>query len=80
MVNTHEIQLGVIEFETLRDNNYIIIEVNDIEVNDYILFKQVEKSDLQATETGLFMMTQVTKIIKNDGLKVSYGLLIVNKL
>lgn len=80
MVNTHEIQLGVMEFETLRDNNYIIIEVNDIEVNDYILFKQVEKSDLQATETGLFMMTQVTKIIKNDGLKAGYGLLIVNKL
>lgn len=80
MVNTHEIQLGVMEFETLRDNNYIIIEVNDIEVNDYILFKQVEKSDLQATETGLFMMTQVTKIIMNDGLKVGYGLLIVNKL
>lgn len=80
MVNTHEIQLGVMEFETLRDNNYIIIEVNNIEVNDYILFKQVEKSDLQATETGLFMMTQVTKIIKNDGLKVGYGLLIVNKL
>lgn len=80
MVNTHEIQLGVMEFETLRDNNYIIIEVNDIEVNDYILFKQVEKSDLQATETGLFMMAQVTKIIKNDGLKAGYGLLIVNKL
>lgn len=80
MVNTHEIQLGVIEFETFRDNNYIIIEVNDIEVNDYILFKQVEKSDLQVIETGLFMMTQVTKIIKNDGLKVGYGLLIVNKL
>lgn len=80
MVNTHELQLGVIEFENLRDNNYIIIEVNGIEVNDYILFKQVEKSDLQATETGLFMMTQVTKIIKNDGLKVGYGLLIVNKL
>ena len=80
MVNTHEIQLGVMEFETLRDNNYIIIEVNDIEVNDYILFKQVEKSDLQATETGLFMMTQVAKIIKNDGLKAGYGLLIVNKL
>lgn len=80
MVNTHEIQLGVMEFETLRDNNYIIIEVNDIEVNDYILFKQVEKSEPQATETGLFMMTQVTKIIKNDGLKIGYGLLIVNKL
>lgn len=80
MVNTHEIQLGVMEFEALRDNNYIIIEVNDIEVNDYILFKQVEKSELQATETGLFVMTQVTKIIKNDGLKVGYGLLIVNKL
>lgn len=80
MVNTHEIQLGVMEFETLRDNNYIIIEVNDIEVNDYILFKQVESTMSEAKETGLFMMTQVTKIIKNDGLKVGYGLLIVNKL
>lgn len=80
MVNTHEIQLGVMEFETLRDNNYIIIEVNDIEVNDYILFKQVEKSDLQATETGLFQMTQVSKIIKNEGLKEGFGLLMINKL
>ncbi len=41
MVNTHEIQLGVMEFETLRDNNYIIIEVNDIEVNGYILYRPV---------------------------------------
>lgn len=80
MVNTHEIQLGVLEFENLRDNNYIILKLNDIEVNDYILFKQVEKSDLQATETGLFQMTQVFKIIKNEGLKEGFGLLMINKL
>lgn len=80
MVNTHEIQLGVLEFENLRDNNYIILQLNDIEVNDYILFKQVEKNDLQATETGLFQMTQVSKIIKNEGLKEGFGLLMINKL
>lgn len=80
MVNTHEIQLGVLEFENLRDNNYIILKLNDIEVNDYILFKQVEKSDLQAIETGLFQMTQVSKIIKNEGLKEGFGLLMISKL
>lgn len=80
MVNTHEIQLGVLEFENLRDNNYIIMQLNEIEVNDYILFKQVEKQDSGNVETGLFQMTQVSKIIKNEGLKEGYGLLMINKL
>lgn len=72
MVNTHDIDLGALEFEQLRNNNYIIIQTNGIEVGDYVLFKQ--------TDANLFVMTQVNEIIQNDGLKEGYGLLIVNKL
>lgn len=72
MVNTHDIDLGTLEFEQLRNNNYIIIQTNDIEVGDYVLFKQ--------TEANLFVMTQVKEIIQNEGLKEGYGLLILSKL
>lgn len=78
MVNTHEINLGVKSFEQFRDNNYIIVKVGDIEVDDYILFKQVEGE--AETETGLFAMTNVKAIIQDEGLKDGYALLIVNKL
>lgn len=72
MVNTHDLELSAMEFEQLRNNNYIIIQTSDIEIGDYILFKQ--------TDANLFMMTQVNEIIQNDGLKEGYGLLIVDKL
>lgn len=72
MVNTHEIDLTVMEFEQLRNNDYIIYQSNDINTGDYILFRQ--------TEAGLFMMTQVKEIIQNEGLKEGYGLLMVSKL
>ena len=72
MVNTHDLELSAMEFEQLRNNNYMIIQTSDIEIGDYILFKQ--------TDANLFMMTQVNEIIQNDGLKEGYGLLIVNKL
>ena len=49
MVNTHDLELSAMEFEQLRNNNYIIIQTNDIEIGDYILFKQ--------TDANLFMMT-----------------------
>lgn len=72
MVNTHELDLTAMEFEQLRNNNYIILQINDIEVGDYVLFKQ--------TDANLFMMTQVNEIIQNDGLKEGYGLLVISKL
>ena len=72
MVDTHEINLGAAEFEQLRSNNYIIMQIGTIEAQDYILFRQ--------TDAGLFMMTQVQQIISNDGLKDGYGLLMLNKL
>lgn len=72
MVNTHELDLSALEFEQLRNNNYIILQTNDIEPEDYILFRQ--------TDANLFMMTQVNQIVQNEGLKDGYGLLMVTKL
>lgn len=72
MINTHEIDLTAMEFEQLRNNTYIILQLNDIEVLDYILFRQ--------TDAGLSMMTQVKEIIQNEGLKGGYALVTLNKL
>lgn len=71
MVNTHEIDLSALDFENLRNNDYIIMQLNEIKENDYILFRQLE--------TGLFMMTQVKGILQNDGLKEDYALLLLQK-
>ena len=30
------------EFEQLQNNNYIILQLNDIEILDYILFRQAD--------------------------------------
>ena len=43
MVNTHDIDLGTLEFEQLRNNNYIIIQTNDIEVGDIIEVSTTEE-------------------------------------
>lgn len=80
MVKTHEINLNTTEFNRFANSNYIVLEVNNIEVNDYILFKQIELSDGSTTETGLFKMTKVKELIQNDGFKEGYALLIVNNI
>lgn len=72
MINTHEIDLSAMEFEQLRNNTYIILQLNDIEALDYILLRQ--------TDAGLSMMTQVKEIIENEGLKEGYALITLNKL
>lgn len=72
MVNTHEVDLDALEFENLRGNDYIIMQTNDIEVGDYILFRQ---SDINGS-----MMTRVRDIISNEGLKEGYGLLLLTML
>ena len=80
MVKTHEINLSVSKFNQFTNNNYIIMEQNNIEVNDYILFKQVEIVDEETRETGLYRLAQVTNIIEDSGLKDNYVLLTLNKL
>lgn len=95
MVKTHEIKLTTSNFNQFNNNDYIIVEnkENNIEINDYILFKQVEiqqsPTELEEGEsvaenveidTGLFKMTQVKDIITNEGLKDNYVLLALMKL
>lgn len=80
MVKTHEINLNVSTFNKLTNNNYIIIEQGTIEINDYILFKQIEIVDEEISYTGLYKLTQVRDIVTDPGLKDNYVLLSLNKL
>lgn len=78
MIKTHEIKLTTSNFNQFNNNNYIIVEDKEhkIEINDYILFKQIEIRETQTEiDTGLFKMTQVKDIITNEGLKENYVLL-----
>ena len=80
-VNTHEINLNTSAFNRFTNSDYIILEAADIEVNDYILFKQVETlSEGEVNPTGLYRMTQVKEVIQDPGLKEGYVMIIVQKL
>lgn len=80
MVKAHEINLNTTTFNRFTNSNYLILEVNDIEVNDYVLVKQVETVKTEQKETGLYRMTQVREVIKDTGLKDGYVLLAIDKI
>ena len=80
MVNTHEINLSTTAFNRFTSRDYVILQSSEIEVNDYILFKQVETVEEQVKETGLYRMTQVKELIRDEGLKEGYILVIINKM
>lgn len=71
-VNTHEIELTAKEFEALGQSNFMIRTIGELEVGDYILFKQTDMDTNYA-------MTQITDIQQNDGLKEGYGLIYYNR-
>jgi hypothetical protein len=81
MVKTHTINLNTSAFNQFEKSDYIIIDTKDkdIEVNDFILFNQVETVEDKTEATGLYRLTQVTNIISDQGLKDGYSLLIVKK-
>lgn len=81
MVKTHEIKLTTSNFNQFNENDYIIVkdEEHKIEINDYILFKQVEIEGEETKDTGLFKMTQVRDVITDEGLKDNYVLLALTK-
>lgn len=81
MIKTHEINLTTTNFNQFNANDYIIVKDDEhkIEINDYILFKQVEIEGDQTKDTGLFKMTQVRDIITDEGLKDNYVLLALQK-
>lgn len=81
MIKTHEINLTTTNFNQFNANDYIIVkdEEHKIEINDYILFKQVEIEGEETKDTGLFKMTQVRDVITDEGLKDNYILLALTK-
>lgn len=80
-MKTHEINIGTSKaWNDFQNHNYMIMELNDIKKDDFILFKQTENVDGEIKETGSFRMTQVYEIIENDGLKKGYALVVLRKL
>lgn len=80
-MKTHEINIGTSKaWNEFQSQNYMIMQLNDIQKDDFILFKQTENVDGEIKETGSFRMTQVSEIIENDGLKDGYALVVLRKL
>ena len=79
-INTHEVVLSTTAFNKFTSNEYFIIEDQEFEVNDYVLFKEIETVGEVTTETGLHRMTQITKVVHDEGLKEGYVLLTLRKL
>lgn len=80
-MKTHEINIGTSKaWNDFQNQNYMIMELNDIQKDDFILFKQTENVDGEIKETGSFRMTHVSEIIENDGLKDGYALVVLKKL
>lgn len=80
MVKTHEIDLNASTFNQLVNNNYIILEIDNIEVNDYILFKEIEVVNNKKQYTELHQLTRVRDVINHEGLKGGYVLLSLDKI
>lgn len=80
-MKTHEINIGTSKaWNDFQNQNYMIMKINYIQKDDFILFKQTENVDGETKETGSFRMTQVSEIIENDGLKDGYALVVLRKL
>lgn len=80
MVKTHEVSLTSSLFSNVRDYDYFIIQNNNYETGDYVLFKEVETIEETTKETGMHKMTKIRDVITSDGLKEGYVLLFLSGL
>ena len=80
MVKTHEVSLTSSLFSNVRDYDYFIIQNNNYEIGDYVLFKEVETVEETTKETGMHKMTKIRDVIMSDGLKEGYVLLFLSGL
>ena len=80
MVKTHEVSLTSSLFSNVRDYYYFIIQNNNYETGDYVLFKEVETIEETTKETGMHKMTKIRDVITSDGLKEGYVLLFLSGL
>lgn len=86
MPKTFELRLEKSVFENFINTDYVITQNKEYSINDFILLteyeviQQSEESEPFNRDTGLYRMTQIKEVIKQDGLKDGYVLLILNKL
>lgn len=80
MVKTHEVSLTSSLFSNVRDYDYFIIQNDNYETGDYVLFKEVETIEETTKETGMHKMTKIRDVIMSDGLKEGYVLLFLSGL
>lgn len=85
MVKVHEIDLTSEEFQSLLMNSFLIIEQNTLEYMDYVLFRElaptqpeqgtdspIETQNDEPSYTGEYRMTQIVRILEDDGLKEGF--------
>lgn len=73
MVVCHEIKLGPDLFSQTIEQNTVILQVSDIKVGDFILFKKVDATT--EVDTGSYLMAQVTNVYSREGLMEGYTLI-----
>lgn len=83
MIKVHEVDLTSEDFQYLAMNSFLIIEKGTFEYMDYVLFRelaseqtglpdqndQVEVQNEEPSYTGEYRMTQIVRILEDDGLK-----------
>ena len=80
MIKTYEITLYSSAFKNFTTRDYQIIKDEGFNVDDYILFKEIETVGEETKETGLHRMTQIKGITNDEGLKDGFVLLTLAKL
>ena len=73
MVDAHEVTLSESDFAMLNNGNYLILNLENIEVRDYILF---HKQD----DANSFCMTRIDQITTHEGFKDGYALYTFSRL
>lgn len=78
MATCHTINLGADLFSQTSERDHIIIQLTDVKVGDFMLFKKVDP--VTETDSGLYLMTQVSHVYNHEGLKEGYVLVSYKKL
>lgn len=83
MIKVHEVDLTSEDFQYLIMNSFLIIEKGTFEYMDYVLFRELAPEQTDQTQqpgqaevqngepsyTGEYRMTQIVRILEDDGLK-----------
>lgn len=80
MIKTHEIDFTASKFSDLLESDYIILKQANYEVNDYILFREIENVEESTAYTNKSQLTQIKTLILDEGIKEGYVLAVLNKI